>query len=1316
MTVKLTEATIAECQSLFNLSYHVPFAYRCQQMVGFEGKNVLEVGGSLPKEFVLDYLKVNSWSAIESPDYEAFLQNVEGTPHEGSVIHQRDDLAQLGFHDRELEDYSLFFAYIEDLPEEHYGKYDLIFSLSAFEHIQKFPKALEKMYLALKPAGQLFSMFSPIWSAHDGHHLPNVVDQQGREFNFYNNNPIPPWGHLLMRPPELCQYLYQVTDKEAADLITYYVYNSPQINRFFTEDYVAFFQQSEFTIQHIDLTFNAKPQPAIQETLERLYPGRSAFSNNGLLVILGKDAHTSISSASVDKINTSTVMSSTGPDSEHPPLSVPPSIPNRDTPTYSVNTMETQLYTRSFYDSLHEGSRQSAQIIVPLIMELLQPESVLDVGCGTGNWLAVFNEFGVQDYLGIDGDYVDLEALQIPKDRFIPHDLKVPFELNQKFDLVMSVEVAEHLPAELADSFVQSLTRLSSVVLFSAAIPYQGGTGHINEQWLEYWVEIFQRQGYIAIDCLRDKIWSSAQVKPWYAQNLLIFVQQEKLALYPRLVTELGNKHTASPQSKVHPWIYLNSLSMQQQAVTQSFANNNPLGVTTLIQRYREDSSSKALENLRQFRQQLAQFWLNAIDEQLETVYKSELGQAYQTLLNSGIRCQPLVATEQEFVDQLLKEFDGEVSTAQAVKKLLVLLLYARMYDVPLKLDLPSVPAWFLDVYLSFLLEAPQMFQVKGEAERYYQYMKEVVDYLHTNILGNTDSAGWQRVAQFFTAKTSFLPLYFSDQNLREINRKRAEIIEFTLVATGYELDYEFPERPANRSKIRLGILKNHFNPQTETFLTIPAFEYLDRNQFEIFLYTTHGHPHPMEQYCESHANKLVYLPPNLTDQANLIRSDDLDILIFGTNVTIQTNDICQLVAHRLARVQTTLYSSPVTTGLRHVDYYISGDLTEPSEGAQDYYNEQLLTLEGTGYCFYYGDEPKPTKTNLTRESVGIPVDAVVFTSGANFFKIIPEVREAWAKILAAVPNSVLVLYPFSLSWSLNYAKQAFLENFYTIFDRYGITKDRLVILDSMPIRADVKEHLKLADVYLDSFPYTGSFSTSDPLEVFLPSVVLSGATLRSRQGSALLRDIEMPELIANNEAEYIQIAIELGNNTELRQQKRQQMQRQMQNNPRFFDRRNYSAQIGSLCQELFQTYQTNQTEIDYRLRAINLLALPDWNQTEADLFAALVDLLRQVLTHPNRSQITLLIAVNHIDQEVADELVGSVIMQLLTEEGLEVGDEEPEIALVSNLSVAKWQMLLPYLSAQIPLAQEDAIATAQLQQVINMAGKPPLPTFEMLG
>lgn len=1309
MAVRLTEDTIAECQSQFNLSYHVPFAYQCQKLVGFKGKNVSEVGGSLPKEFVFDYLEVKSWSAIEAPDYESFLQHVEGTPHQGSVIHHLSDThSKLGFQNRELVDYNLFFACVEDLPPEHYQKYDLIFSLSAFEHIQKLPQALEKMYLALKPSGRLFSMFSPIWSAHDGHHLPNVVDQKGREFNFYRNNPIPPWGHLLMRPAELCRYLYQITDKETADLMVYYVYHSPQINRLFTEDYVEFFQQSSFSIERIDLTFQSQASLELQASLEKFHPGRRYFSNNGLLVILEKSGFESKTIASSASSSDEDLLKNKSNEQVKTNVS-PASVATHNTSQInSTNSMETQLYTKNFYVAIQEGSRQSAQVVVPLVMDLVQPKSLVDLGCGAGNWLAAFSEFGVQDYLGIDGDYVDLETLKIPQDKFLAHDLKHPLKLDKKYDLAMSVEVAEHLPSELAETFVQSLTQLSSLIMFSAAIPNQGGTGHFNEQWLEYWVEIFQKQGYIPVDCLRDKIWGNVLVEPWYSQNLIFFVQANCLHLYPRLAAELPNTNK-SVLSRVHPRIYLNSLSMLQQAMT----NPDPLGVVSLVKQYQSGKDESALAALRQFRQQVANFWLNSSVHQLKGIYESDFGKAHRLILDSGIYRELLTDDEQVFINQIAQQIAQGFKDYKTIPCLLVLTLYCQAEQLTWEFDLDHIPEWLLDTYFKFITKRPLLFRAFGDAENYYWHMKRWVDYVYEQILHYPDSSLVQQAATYFTKLSNFMSLYFSQENLKEIYTKRGSIIEFTLKHQGCQIDYEFPERSPNRNKIRLGILKNHYNPQTETFLTIPAFEHLDRDQFEIILYATRSNQHPLEQYCEKYADKFVYLPPDLSDQVALIRADDLDMLLLGTNTTIQVNDICLLAAHRLARLQATLYSSPVTTGLRHVDYYISGDLTEPQQGAQSYYTEQLITLDGTGYCFNYVSEPAATQVGLTREALGIASDAIVYISGANFFKIIPELREAWTKIIADVPNSVLVLYPFSPSWSLSYASQEFTENFHVLFDKYGIARERLIILDTIPIRADVKEHLRLGDVYLDSFPYTGSLSASDPLEVGLPPIVMSGQTLRSRQGSALLRDLQMPELIAENEEEYIQLAVELGVNPGLRHQRHEQIQQEMQNNPGFFDSLSYSTQIGLVFQKLFEDYQAQKIQEDYRLRQVNFIALPDWTQPEDSLLRSLTDLMRKVLTQPDCSQTTLLIAIDEVDQEVADELVGSAIMYLLTEEGLEINGEEPEISLVGDLSRAKWQLLLPFLAARIPLAQEDPVAVAQLQKATSLACKEPLPLYE---
>jgi SAM-dependent methyltransferase len=188
-----------------------------------------------------------------------------------------------------------------------------------------------------------------------------------------------------------------------------------------------------------------------------------------------------------------------------------------------------------------------AQCIVPVIIEMFHPRSVLDVGCGLGNFLQEFQRAGIQDIMGIEGSWLDTTKLVIDEKYVQIYDLETVLSLGRKFDVALCLEVAEHLKPESADNLVKTLTAHSDVVVFSAAIPYQGGQNHINEQWLVYWQNLFASYDFHMYDEIRHRIWNDARIYWWYRQNIVV-------------CSRAGTQHQLERMainSYVHPELYV---------------------------------------------------------------------------------------------------------------------------------------------------------------------------------------------------------------------------------------------------------------------------------------------------------------------------------------------------------------------------------------------------------------------------------------------------------------------------------------------------------------------------------------------------------------------------------------------------------------------------------------------------------------------------------------------------------------------------------------------------------------------------------------
>lgn len=210
-------------------------------------------------------------------------------------------------------------------------------------------------------------------------------------------------------------------------------------------------------------------------------------------------------------------------------------------------------FQQEHYDVIDEGCRKSAEALVPRLVHDLNlsdtGELLVDVGCGRGHWASKFQEYGLSTY-GLDGherpDWAGYQRV----------DLEQPGSLVDLagFTVALCLEVAEHLSPDRAESFIEELCGLAPFTIFSAAIPRQGGIGHLNEQWPAYWADLFEQNGRMVTGAYRYRIWDDPRIENWYRQNLLIVATEEEIV--QRGLAPLFREYTTEPLPLVHPVLW----------------------------------------------------------------------------------------------------------------------------------------------------------------------------------------------------------------------------------------------------------------------------------------------------------------------------------------------------------------------------------------------------------------------------------------------------------------------------------------------------------------------------------------------------------------------------------------------------------------------------------------------------------------------------------------------------------------------------------------------------------------------------------------
>jgi protein O-GlcNAc transferase len=423
------------------------------------------------------------------------------------------------------------------------------------------------------------------------------------------------------------------------------------------------------------------------------------------------------------------------------------------------------------------------------------------------------------------------------------------------------------------------------------------------------------------------------------------------------------------------------------------------------------------------------------------------------------------------------------------------------------------------DSYTFRVLKAlilPLVYQSPEEIGRWRdRYSHELQNLIQTTQLETPDQCesalnGMGRFSSFY--------LTYQGQSMVDLQQMYGALAH-QIVATNYPDWIQPIAMPAVRSKIRIGYVSNYFHSYSGTLWLTGWLKHCDRQKFEVHCYYTGNASDLITQEFQNYSDVFHHIPDNLAAVAQQILADELHLLIYpeiGMNpATIQ------LAALRLAPVQCTAWGHPVTSGLSTIDYYLSSVAMEPDD-AQLHYSETLIHLPKLGIAYPKPQIPPVTKS---RADFGLTEDAIVYLCCQAPFKYLPQHDHLLVEIARRVPQAQFVFIRADMLKPrlANAFSKANLD--YQQYCTFLPTQNRL---DYLMLN-------QLADVYLDTIAFTGGNTTFDAVACSLPIVTLPGEFMRGRLSYGILQVLEVTDTIADSEANYINIAVRLGQEPEWR-------------------------------------------------------------------------------------------------------------------------------------------------------------------------------------